>query len=102
MNCTQAQDRFAELLDRRLDGTASGDVRTHLAACPACQREYATLSRTLASLDALPAPRPGPRPPPPRFPLALGSLAHRRLRAARRRLLCRPAPCSSHHRAGTA
>ncbi|MBP6506911.1 MAG: HEAT repeat domain-containing protein [Opitutaceae bacterium] len=61
MNCTQAQDRFAELLDRRLEATASGDVRTHLAACPDCQREFATLSRMLASLDALPAPRPGPR-----------------------------------------
>lgn len=61
MNCAQAQDRFAELLDRRLDGAASGDVRTHLASCPDCQREFAALSRTLGALDALPAARPSPR-----------------------------------------
>lgn len=61
MNCAQAQDRFAELLDRRLDGAASGDVRTHLAVCPDCQREFAALSRTLGALDALPAARPTPR-----------------------------------------
>jgi hypothetical protein len=61
MNCVQAQDRFAELLDRRLDGTASGDVRTHLASCPDCQREFAALQRTLGALDALPAARPSPR-----------------------------------------
>ncbi len=61
MNCVQAQDRFAELLDRRLDGAASGDVRTHLASCPDCQREFAALQRTLGALDALPAARPSPR-----------------------------------------
>lgn len=61
MNCAQAQDRFAELLDRRHDGAASGDVRTHLASCPDCQREFAALSRTLGALDALPATRPSPR-----------------------------------------
>jgi predicted anti-sigma-YlaC factor YlaD len=61
MNCTQAQDRFAELLDRRQETAASGDVRTHLAACPDCQREFAALQRTLSALDALPAPAPGPR-----------------------------------------
>lgn len=61
MNCTQAQDRFAELLDRRQETAASGDVRAHLATCPDCQREFAALQRTLSTLDALPAPTPGPR-----------------------------------------
>lgn len=61
MNCTQAQARFAELLDHRLDGAAGGDVRTHLASCPACQREFAALQKTLAALDALPATKPSPR-----------------------------------------
>jgi hypothetical protein len=61
MNCTQAQDRFAELLDRRQETAASGDVRAHLATCPDCQREFAALQRTLSALDALPAPAPGPR-----------------------------------------
>lgn len=61
MNCTQAQERFAELLDRRADTAVSGDVRAHLANCPDCQREFASLQRTLAALDALPAAQPSPR-----------------------------------------
>ena len=61
MNCTQAQDRFAELLDGRLAETDTASVRAHLAACPDCQREYSSLAQTLAALDQLPAPRPGPR-----------------------------------------
>jgi hypothetical protein len=61
MNCVQARDRFAELLDQRLEGPVSGDIRTHLASCPACQREFASLRATLDRLDALPAAKPGPR-----------------------------------------
>lgn len=61
MNCTQAQDRFAELLDGRLAGPESADVRTHLASCPDCQREYSSLAQTLAALDQLPAAAPTPR-----------------------------------------
>ncbi|MBK8856142.1 MAG: HEAT repeat domain-containing protein [Opitutaceae bacterium] len=61
MNCVQARDRFAELLDQRLEGPVSGDIRTHLASCPACQREFASLRDTLDRLDALPAAKPGPR-----------------------------------------
>lgn len=61
MNCVQARDRFAELLDQRIEGPVSGDIRTHLASCPACQREFASLRDTLDRLDALPAAKPGPR-----------------------------------------
>lgn len=61
MNCVQARDRFAELLDQRLEGPVSGDIRTHLASCHACQREFASLRDTLDRLDALPAAKPGPR-----------------------------------------
>lgn len=61
MNCIQIRDRFAELLDQRLDGPASGDVRTHLAACPDCQREFASLRTILSRLDALPVAKPSPR-----------------------------------------
>ena len=39
----------------------SGDIRTHLASCPACQREFASLRDTLDRLDALPAAKAGPR-----------------------------------------
>lgn len=61
MNCTQAQERFAELLDHRAEAAASGDVRAHLANCPDCQREFASLQRTLSALDAMPDPKPTPR-----------------------------------------
>ena len=61
MNCTQARDQFPELLDGRLAGPAAADVRAHLAACPDCQREFASLNKTLAALDALPTPNPSPR-----------------------------------------
>ena len=60
MNCTQAQERFADLLDARRTGTDHAEVRAHLAACPACQREYAALAQTLAALDTLPAAQPSP------------------------------------------
>lgn len=61
MNCTEAQPRFSELFDQRHEAPASGDVRTHLASCPDCQKEFAALKRTLTALDALPVPRPSPR-----------------------------------------
>ena len=40
MNCTQAQDRFAELLDRRLEATASGSggqVTTRSISTPSAE-----------------------------------------------------------------
>lgn len=61
MNCTQAQDHFAELLDQRPDAAPSVEVRAHLANCPDCQREFASLQRTLTSLDSLPLEAPSPR-----------------------------------------
>ncbi len=61
INCTHARDRFAELFDSRQETSASGDVCAHLAACPDCQREFASLKATLGALDALPALRPSPR-----------------------------------------
>jgi anti-sigma factor RsiW len=60
MNCTRAQERFADLLDSRLDATAHAEVRAHLASCPDCQREYASLAETLSALDQLPRARPTP------------------------------------------
>jgi len=60
MNCTAAQDRFADLLDHRLEAAGSAEVRAHLASCPDCQREYSALAQTLAELDALPDAKPGP------------------------------------------
>lgn len=61
MNCTRAQENFADLLDHRLIETDTAEVRAHLATCPDCQREYAALTQTLAALDKLPAAKPSPR-----------------------------------------
>jgi anti-sigma factor RsiW len=61
MNCSQAQERFSELLDARLTESDTAAVRAHLAACPDCQRDYSSLAQTLAAMDKLPNPKPGPR-----------------------------------------
>ncbi len=58
MNCTRAQEHFAELLDGRLADTDTTAVRAHLASCPDCQREFASLTRTLAALDSAPTAKP--------------------------------------------
>ena len=60
MNCSTAQERFADLLDGRLAEAGTAEVRAHLASCPDCQREYSSLAQTLTALDALPAAKPGP------------------------------------------
>lgn len=60
MNCTETQERFADLLDGRLAEAGTVEVRAHLASCPDCQRQYSSLAQTLAALDALPAAKPGP------------------------------------------
>ena len=61
MNCTQAREKFSELLDSRTAATAHLDARAHLASCPDCQREFSSLNQTLAALDAMPIPTPTPR-----------------------------------------
>lgn len=61
MNCSQAQDRFAELLDSRLAESDTVAVRAHLSSCPDCQREYSSLAQTLAAVDHLPVAKPSPR-----------------------------------------
>ncbi len=61
MNCSVAQERFSELLDSRVAAADTAEVRAHLASCPECQREYASLAQTLGALDRLPAAKPGPR-----------------------------------------
>lgn len=61
MNCQFARDVFPDLLDRRTPATAHLGERAHLAGCPDCQREFASLSRTLNALDTLPAHPPSGR-----------------------------------------
>lgn len=60
MNCTRAQEKFSDLLDQRLAAADTAEVRTHLASCPDCQREYASLAQTLSALDQLPPAKPTP------------------------------------------
>ena len=61
MNCQRAREILPELLDSRTAATAHLEVRSHLAQCPACQREFAALSQTVAALDALPVAPPSPQ-----------------------------------------
>ena len=61
MTCQHARDHFPELLDPRTAATAHLEVRCHLASCPACQTEFAGISRTAHALDALPVSPPSPR-----------------------------------------
>lgn len=60
MNCQRARDIFPELLDPRTRADEHAETRAHLGHCPECQREFATLSQTLAALDAIPTPTPSP------------------------------------------
>lgn len=51
MNCHTFREVFPELLDRRTAPNAHLEARAHLAACPDCQREYASLSQLASLLD---------------------------------------------------
>jgi hypothetical protein len=61
MNCQDARATFPELLDPRTPAPAHLEARAHLANCPACQRDFATLAQTLTALDTVPDPQPSPR-----------------------------------------
>jgi Putative zinc-finger len=61
MNCQSCREKMADLADARLDAITSTEVRAHVGGCPDCARELATLSGTLAALDALPSDPPSHR-----------------------------------------
>jgi anti-sigma factor RsiW len=62
MNCTRVQDSFIDYQDGTLPADESAALRTHLASCPTCQREWAALQEMSRKLDTLaPAPEPSPR-----------------------------------------
>lgn len=61
MNCQRAREILPELLDPRTATAAQPEARAHLAHCPDCQRDFASLSGTLGALDALPAAAPSPQ-----------------------------------------
>ena len=68
MNCTSAREIFPELLDSRTAPApppteAHAAARAHLAGCPDYQREFSSLTQTLATLDRMTPPStPCPRP----------------------------------------
>jgi anti-sigma factor RsiW len=61
MNCQRVQDNFIDYQDGSLPADESAQLRTHLASCPTCQREWAALQEMTRKLDALPAAEPSPR-----------------------------------------
>lgn len=62
MNCQRVQDSFIDYQDGTLAAADSAALRTHLASCPTCQREWSALQEITRKLDALPAAEePSPR-----------------------------------------
>ena len=62
MNCQRIQDSFIDYQAGSLPADEAAQLRTHLASCPTCQREWSALQEISRKLDALPAEEePGPR-----------------------------------------
>ena len=62
MNCQRVQDLFIDYQDGSLAADESAALRTHLSACPTCQREWSALQEITRKLEALPATeQPSPR-----------------------------------------
>jgi hypothetical protein len=62
MNCQRVQDNFIDYQDGTLDAGESAALRTHLASCPTCQREWSALQEITRKLDSFPAAEePSPR-----------------------------------------
>lgn len=61
MNCQRVQECFVDYQDGSLAAGEAAELRTHLASCPTCQREWAALQEITRKLDSLPAPAPSPR-----------------------------------------
>src|SRR6478736_1603439 len=62
MNCQRVQDCFIDYQDGTLPPDESAALRTHLASCPTCQREWSALQEITRKLEALPSEEaPSPR-----------------------------------------
>ncbi|HTL69143.1 MAG TPA: zf-HC2 domain-containing protein [Lacunisphaera sp.] len=62
MNCTRVQECFIDYQDGSLPAAEAAELRTHLASCPTCQREWSALQEISRKLDSLPADEePTPR-----------------------------------------
>ena len=62
MNCQRVQDGFIDYQDGSLPPDESAALRSHLASCPTCQREWSALQEITRKLDSFPADEtPSPR-----------------------------------------
>lgn len=61
MNCQRVQDNFIDYQDGSLPADESAQIRTHLASCPVCQREWSALQEITRKLDTLPVAEPSPQ-----------------------------------------
>ena len=62
MNCQRVQDSFIDYQDGSLPADEAAVLRTHLASCPPCQREWSALQEIARKLDTLATEEePGPR-----------------------------------------
>ncbi len=62
MNCQRVQDSFIDYQDGSLPVDEAAQLRTHLASCPVCQREWSALQEITRKFDALSdIPEPSPR-----------------------------------------
>ena len=61
MNCLQAEEHFSAHYEDALDyRTYARDFETHLAACEACQQEYARFQESVKVVQQLPQIEPSP------------------------------------------
>ncbi len=61
MNCETAREQFAGYLADDIDAAAKGDVRDHIASCPACREELEGLSAVWTRLGVIPREQPSGR-----------------------------------------
>ncbi len=61
MNCETAREQFAGYLADDIDAAAKGDVRDHIASCPACREELEGLSAVWTRLGVVPREQPSGR-----------------------------------------
>jgi hypothetical protein len=85
MNCEQARTGLPDLLYGHLKPEMAGELRQHLAECPACQNELATLQRLQRLLDDAPATKV--QVDLPRLYVQAAERAQRRLKRWRRAAL---------------
>ena len=61
MNCNRVTELFLDYQDGTLPPDEAAQMRSHLASCPTCQREWSALQELTRKLDHLPPPEPSPR-----------------------------------------